>query len=63
MEYKRYDTLYWIIFLFINLITLMVAYFKHPNAPIEKYTSILIILFINISIIAYKTHKWLKEPD
>jgi len=63
MEYKRFDTLYWIIAFIISTITLIIKYFYDKDAKTDTIVWLTIIVLVSGSIVAYKVNKWLKEPD
>jgi hypothetical protein len=62
-EYKRYGLDFWLIVFIGNIIGITSIYFTHPNLPLEKYTPLIFMVTVSGLVVAYKTYKWLKEPD
>jgi len=62
-ECKRYGMGFWLIMFIGGLITMAAAYFIHPNLPFEKYIPTIFFTTVSGLVVAYKTYKWLKEPD
>ena len=62
-EYKRYGLDFWLINFVIFLILFIWKYFFDEGDKSVNYTPIIFILVVSGSVVAYKTYKWLKEPD
>ena len=62
-EYKRYGLDFWLINFVIFLILFIWKYFFDEGDENVNYTPIIFILVVSGSVVAYKTYKWLKEPD
>ena len=62
-EYKRYGMGFWLIMFIGGLITMVAAYFANPDLPLEKYIPTIFITTVSGLVVAYKTYKWLKEPE
>ena len=62
-EYKRYGMDFWFINFIIFLILFIWKYFFEENNKNTNFIPIVFALVVSGLVVAYKTYKWLKEPD